>query len=281
MAKRSRGRYPAAKSGPIGKLINGPVWFVVVGFLVGIPFLNAYFRTPTPSSQVPIVNTPSSPAAPSASPPTRTAPTWGVPDGATPVASEVAEVTADNLVLVFDLSGSMSDQACEGGGRKDVVARRSIAAVLPTIPASTHLGLIIFQSGNAREVVPIGINNRAEIAKVVSSAPTGGATPLGESIKLAYKALSERAKVQQGAGSYRIMILTDGEASDRCEMDRVVDEIVRTSPIEIHTAGFCIGVGHALNRRGETYYASANTPDAIIAAFRAAIAETDSWRAGN
>jgi hypothetical protein len=100
-------------------------------------------------------------------------------------------------------------------------------------------------------------------------------------LTLAYGSLAERAKAQQGSGSYRIMILTDGEASDRALMEANINAILAKTPIEVHTAGFCIGAGHALNKRGETFYASANTPDAILAAFSAALAETDSWRRGN
>lgn len=272
--KKPPPRFPEAKPAKTAKKGSAVAVFVLIGLVVvGAGVINVLFQPSAPPSQLSV------PAGPPAN--AITVADWGVPDGTTLVATNEDEITADNLMLVFDLSGSMSERACEGGGTKAEVARRSIAAFLPTVPPATRLGLIVFDNGAAREVVPLGLNNREEIAKTAAEARLGGGTPLGASLTLAYQALAERAKAQQGSGSYRVMILTDGEASDRALMEANIQSILGKTPIEVHTAGFCIGAGHALNRSGETYYASANTPAAILEAFSAALAETDSWRRGN
>lgn len=272
-SKKPPPRFPEAKPRKDVKKGSAIAVFAIIGVVVvASAVINVLFETPASTPQVM-----------PATPPVSVVKTdgWGVPDGTTLVATSEDEITADNLMLVFDLSGSMSEQACEGGGTKAAVARRSITAFIPTVPPSTRLGLIVFDNGAAKEMVPLGLNNRDQIAAVADQARLGGGTPLGASLTLAYGSLAERAKAQQGSGSYRIMILTDGEASDRALMDANINAILAKTPIEVHTAGFCIGAGHALNKRGETYYASANTPDAILAAFSAALAETDSWRRGN
>ena len=92
-----------------------------------------------------------------------------------------------------------------------------------------------------------------------------------------YKALTEQAKKQLGYGEYHLVIVTDGEASSNEDPESAVRQILRDSPVQIHTIGFCIGEGHSLNIPGQTYYAAAGSPEELDAGLAQVLAEADDY----
>ncbi len=109
-----------------------------------------------------------------------------------------------NYEIVFDTSGSMS-------GKKLKIAKESLKRFLARLPAETYVGLIVFERGRPKEVLPIDRHAPATLARTVDRMKAGGHTPIKDSIELAMKNLAKRKAEQFGYGDFIILIVTDGE----------------------------------------------------------------------
>ena len=69
--------------------------------------------------------------------------------------------------------------------------------------------------------------------------------------------LIRQGRRQLGYGEYHLIVVTDGQASSGQDPTGVVDEILASSPVVIHTIGFCIGEDHSLNQKGRVLYRTA------------------------
>jgi hypothetical protein len=99
----------------------------------------------------------------------------------------------------------------------------------------------------------------------------GGNTPLGKYIKIgADRLLEERAK-QFGYGTFRLLIVTDGEAEDKDLVDRYTPEIVARG-ITVDAIGVAMKERHTLATKVHTYR-SANDPTSLKRAVAEVFAE--------
>ncbi len=73
------------------------------------------------------------------------------------------------------------------------------------------------------------------------------------------------------------MIVTDGEASSGEDPTKVVNELLKRSPVIMHTIGFCIGEDHSLNQPGRILYKSANNPGDLRKGLQNVLAESPSF----
>ena len=120
--------------------------------------------------------------------------------------------TASNFYFVFDMSGSM-DEKCSGK-RKIDGAKEAVARFMKNIPDDVNIGLMLFgtRSGDDyAEALPIGSGNKDEFLKIINSLQPEGQTPLGEALLASVDKIVEQYKKQLGYGTYRIIIITDGE----------------------------------------------------------------------
>ncbi|GAB2928487.1 vWA domain-containing protein [Rheinheimera gaetbuli] len=185
-------------------------------------------------------------------------------------------VLAQNYYLVFDGSGSMSERNCASSQEKIVVAKSAVSKFISSIPPTANVGLYVFDHYGAQERVALG-QNRSQLLQSVKRVLANGGTPLRSAAEAGYKALTEQAKKQLGYGEYHLVIVTDGEASSNEDPASVVRQILRDSPVQIHTIGFCIGEGHSLNIPGQTYYAAAGSPEELDAGLAQVLAEADDY----
>ncbi|MDP5138069.1 vWA domain-containing protein [Rheinheimera baltica] len=188
---------------------------------------------------------------------------------------------ADNLLtqnyyLVFDGSGSMSDSKCASSQEKIDVAKSAINKFIQNIPSTANIGLYVFDHYGAQERVPLG-QNRSQLIESVKRVLANGGTPLRSAAEAGYEALTKQAQKQLGYGEYHLVIITDGEASNNEDPEPIVRKILRESPVQIHTIGFCIGEGHSLNIPGQTYYAAASNPAELDAGLAQVLAEADDY----
>ncbi len=160
--------------------------------------------------------------------------------------------TARNFYFVFDGSGSMSDH-CEGV-RKIDAAKRAVATFLAKVSSDVNLGLYCFDSNGEREVVSLRGNNRDQFLSAINDMNAGGGTPLAEGIRAATDKLVAQYKSQLGYGEYRLVVVTDGEASGLESASAYAGQY----QIPIYTIGFCMNRDHPLRLYSVSYKAANN-----------------------
>jgi len=189
-------------------------------------------------------------------------------------------LTAANYVLVLDYSGSMDEYA--GRRRKIDVLYEVVPQWIRNLGEDANLGVLAFfrppgKEMDVYELLPIGTTGREDVIDRIRSIRAGGNTPLGLALGAALDRLEQQARRQSGYGLYKIVLVTDGVNTMGPDPRVVVDRIVsdRANPVEVHTIGFDIGLNHALNRPGETFYVSAGNATELFNALNQVKAEVD------
>lgn len=184
-----------------------------------------------------------------------------------------AQEFSDNVVIVLDASGSMRDPLPGTSTRKMDAAKTALKSVVRTVPSTTHIGLLVFSAAGVRNdwVYPLGARNDEELAKAIDRLEPYGATPLGKYIKQGADRLLEARAKQFGYGSYRLLVVTDGEAQDRDLVDRYTPEVMARG-ITMDVIGVGMSQDHTLATRVHSYR-RANDPEALSRAITEVFAE--------
>jgi Mg-chelatase subunit ChlD len=206
-------------------------------------------------------------------------PVWPrLPDGELPKI-DMTRALSTNYMMVFDGSGSMLEVECSGRQRKIDVATSAVERFIAQVPDGANLGLVAFDRNGMDERAPLGPDRRA-FARALDKVRAGDDTPLRSAITLAYGKLEQQAISQLGYGEYHLVVVTDGVPDPESEDPRgIVDTIVGESPVVVHTVGFCLDEDHALNQPGKTYYAAADSPEALQQELAQVLAEAPSFDA--
>lgn len=176
----------------------------------------------------------------------------------------------NNLIFVVDRSGSMDEGACGADGTKSQVVSQALSDFMPQIPTDVAVGYLDFGSNTAVRV-PLGVNNRsALIAAAEAHSPDMGSTYVGHATGVAFDMLAAQALNQGATGTYRIVMIVDGGASDDRDLTRVLTQVNHT-PVEIMTAGFCLGPRHELNQPNDMVYVEAANVDQLVSVLQAAV----------
>lgn len=184
----------------------------------------------------------------------------------------------DNVVIVLDASGSMKDAMPGSGGSKMAAAKSALKTVLGRLPASTHIGLLVFSARNLRDpwVYPLGPRRDDELTQAIDRLEPYGNTPLGQYIKMgADRLLQERAR-QFGYGSFRLLVVTDGEAQDQDLVDRYTPDVISRG-ITMDVIGVAMRQDHTLARKVHSYR-RANDPASLERAVAEVMAEVSRSR---
>lgn len=183
------------------------------------------------------------------------------------------DTDSNNVVIVLDASGSMSERMSRAGMTKMEAAKTALISVLKQVPAGTNVGLLVFSAGNLKNdwAYPLGRLNPDRLEQAVRLPQPGGNTPLGAYIqKGADRLLEQRAK-QFGYGTYRLLIVTDGEAQDQNLVDRYAPEVMARG-ITMDVIGVDMRKAHTLATRAHSYR-SADDPEALTRALSDVFAE--------
>jgi Ca-activated chloride channel homolog len=184
------------------------------------------------------------------------------------------DVLARNFYIILDGSGSMRERSCTSQYSKNQESKLALGAFAQSVPKNANLGLALFDAGGLREVLPLGQNNREAFVRAVNGINPSGGTPLRDSVQLGRHQLEAQAARQLGYGEYTLVVVTDGNASLNQDPGKAVNEMLRETPIVLHTIGFCIGTGHALNQQGRTVYRAANSGRELRAGLTEVLAES-------
>ena len=186
------------------------------------------------------------------------------------------DIYSDNIVIILDGSGSMGDPMKSSPKfTKMDVAKKALKKVSQQIPDGTKIGLLVFDNhsseGKSQWNYPLGALNRANLAEAIDKVVSGGGTPLGEHIKIGADRLLEERKKQYGYGTYRLLIVTDGEATDAKVMENYVPEVIARG-ITMDVIGVDMAALHTLSKRAHSYR-KADDPASLAKALSEVVAE--------
>lgn len=188
-------------------------------------------------------------------------------------------VHTDNIVVVLDASGSMEDKFSSDPTQTRMdAAKEALQAVLTTIPDGTNIGLLVFSGSNVNNhwVYPLGPKDNEVLTKAINSPFPGGKTPLGKYLKIGANRLLEQREKQYNYGSYRLLVVTDGEATDRDKVQAYTPEIMHKQ-IRIDVIGVDMKKKHMLATVVDSYR-RADDPKQLIKAVSDVLAEVTSTR---
>lgn len=266
------------------KAFNRLLFIAIVGALIFYFTAEEPTVPPPPPSPPPAPSTvpppsPSAPAQPTypTSMAERLLPPWppaAADNGQMPLAEAPL---GKNYVLIFDGSGSMAKHGCSGNRNKHEAAREAVLDWADTLPEDAGLGLVVFDRSGFSVRVPLGFGNRAQFRNEIHKVVPDRSTPLAAALDIAEDMLTTQGRRQLGYGEYTIVIVTDGVADDIAALERGVNRVLATSPIMIHTIGFCVGSEHSLNRAGRTVYRAADNAEELRRGLDDVLAEADSF----
>lgn len=189
------------------------------------------------------------------------------------VAPATAQEAADNVVIVLDASGSMSGKLKGTDLSRMEAAKSALKEVLRQITPTTRVGLLVFSAKDLRDswVFPLGPRDDARLNTAIDRLQPGAGTPLGEFIKYGADRLLEERKKQFGYGTYRLLVVTDGEANDQILVERYTPDVISRGII-MDVIGVGMDTRHTLATKAHSYR-SANDPAALKQAIQAVFAE--------
>ncbi len=162
---------------------------------------------------------------------------------------------ADTVVILLDDSGSMAERMKASQTRITRIdaAKKALTQVIDSLPDDTVLGILLLngEKQNNYWLVPLGPINRMQAKSRVQSLKAEGGTPLGQRIEQAMnELLTMRSK--QVYGSYRLIVATDGEATDADRLRRILPGVLaRGIPVDV--IGVDMAQNHSLATQVRSY----------------------------
>jgi hypothetical protein len=187
--------------------------------------------------------------------------------------SAVSGEGSDNVVVVLDASGSMAEPLRGTGRSKMEVAKEAVIKVLSSVQEGTNVGVLVFSARNVETdlLYPLGPVERSRLEAAVRRVETGSRTPLGAYLKKGTDILLERRETQRGYGTFRLLVVTDGEASDPQLVARHLPDILSRG-VTVDVIGVDMRADHSLATRVHSYR-RANDPEALDRALAEVFAE--------
>ncbi len=160
-----------------------------------------------------------------------------------------------NVVVVLDDSGSMRDRMRTENGRIERMdaAKRALLEVLNNLPPQTNVGVLALNTrlNESPWIVPLGSGDRSQWAANIGRIRAVGGTPLGEFMRTAADELLA-ARSSQIYGTYRLLVVTDGEANDEELLESYLPQILSRGLI-VDVIGVDMSAEHSLAARAHSY----------------------------
>jgi hypothetical protein len=187
-----------------------------------------------------------------------------------------------NVVVVLDDSGSMNDRMARNYNQAKMdAAKPALLTVLEELPADAKVGVLLLNGGwrSDRWVHPLATVDAAKLRKAIQGIKAHGGTPLGERMKEGCDALLS-LRDKEHYGFYRLLIVTDGEATDSDLVVRYLPDILSRG-IWVDVIGVDMARDHSLATEVHTYR-KADDQDSLEQAIAEVLAEStgDSRDAG-
>lgn len=192
---------------------------------------------------------------------------------------------ADNIVVVFDASGSMGDKIKLKNGSvisKMDAAKAALKKSLLVLPKETNLGVLVFSASNLTAdqewVYPIGPIDQAKLSDAIDRPTPSGGTPLGEYMKKGADALLDWRAKQKGYGTFTLIEVTDGAANDQGYVERYLP-LVQARGVRVQVIGLAMEPDGFLAKRAN-FYTTADDIDTLASALKQATAEVPTGKDG-
>jgi hypothetical protein len=187
----------------------------------------------------------------------------------------------DNVIIVLDASGSMRTQMKSVNKSRMEVAKSALQTVLADVPATTNVGLLVFSSRNLKNdwVYPLKPIDRAELVQAIQKPQPGGGTPLGAYLKKGTDALLKQRRAQHGFGTYRLLVVTDGKASDQDLVEAYLPDVLSRG-ITVDVIGVDMAPDLSLATQVHSYR-TADNPEKLVEAVKNVFAEVGSGDDGS
>ncbi|MXZ01540.1 VWA domain-containing protein [Candidatus Poribacteria bacterium] len=191
------------------------------------------------------------------------------------ICSAEDEIHKDNIVVILDASGSMQEKfSSDQTKSKMEAAKVALLEVLSKVPDDTHIGLLVFSGANIQSewVYPLGAKDTQKLTAAIQLPQPSGNTPLGRYIRIGANRLLEQREKQYNYGNYRLLVVTDGKASDADKVRHYTPEILNRQ-IRIDVIGVDMQTDHMLAKVVDSYR-KADNPGELVAAVSQILAET-------
>jgi len=191
-----------------------------------------------------------------------------------------------NVVVLLDASGSMNTRmSVDSEVTRMVAAKAALKEALKGVPADTQIGLLVFGASNIRSHLVVGgtsvgwayrlgPRDDAKLAAAIDLPIAAYKTPLGACIFEGMGVLLEQRSSQGGGGTYRLLVVTDGEADDPEVVDKHVPDAAEKG-ITIDVIGVAMKTTHSLATKVHQYF-RADDPSALKKAVATVFAEVAS-----
>ena len=176
---------------------------------------------------------------------------------------------ADNVVVVLDASGSMEDTMKTTAGKRVTrmeAAKTVLTATLLNLPKGTNVGIVVFPYQDW--VYKLGPIEPTQLRAAIDGIDPSGGTPLGQYMKTGVDALLE-ARKNNPYGTFRLVIVTDGEANDSYDVTKNMD-LILVRGIVVNTIGVDMAKDHQLAVKSHSYANAAN-PQALLQSVQTAL----------
>ena len=179
-----------------------------------------------------------------------------------------------NVVVVLDDSSSMNIRMrSDLSTSKMEAAKQALLGVVQTLPPEAKVGIVLLNGRWKPDewAYPLAPVDTPKLKQAVQQIRAHGATPLGACTKAGADALlALRAKDYYG--SYRLLIVTDGEATDRTLLERYLPDILSRG-LWVDVIGVDMAADHSLATKVHTYR-RADDPEALEKAIADVFAES-------
>lgn len=192
--------------------------------------------------------------------------------------SHETNALAENYVVVLiDDSGSMDQEMATRSGpiRRIDAAKNALLTVLGNLPNDTNIGLLALNQvgSDGHWLYPLAVVDSDRLLSVVNQLQANGGTPLGSAMKSATDALLS-AREKNPYGTFRLLVVTDGEATDSLLLETYLPDILRRG-ITVDVIGVDMQTDHSLATKVHQYR-RADDAEALNQAVAAVFAESNS-----
>lgn len=181
---------------------------------------------------------------------------------------------ADNVVVVLDDSGSMSDSmGTDASLRRIDAAKLALETVLQQLPEDSRIGILALNGVDERTqwIIPLGPIDRSAIQQAIGQIVAAGGTPLGEALKVAADELLQ-TRAKEHYGTYRLLVVTDGEANEPEYLNAILPDVLARG-LTVDVIGVDMQTTHSLATKVHSYR-RADDPASLTAAISAVFAES-------